>query len=108
MKIDEELLIKIDNYIQKIKKEKMIKDIDLISYEVRMSKTTKSIYITVWTFLEKEIYKKYYRISDHPNKKVKQATIVKKETNLDFIYKRIRKMIADVLTARSRDLWKLI
>lgn len=108
MEINEELLIKIDKYIQKIKKEKMIKDIDLISYKIKMSKTTKSFYIHVWTFLGKETYKKYYRISDHHNKKVKKGVIVNDETNLELIYKNIRKMIADVLTARSRDVWKLI
>lgn len=108
MKINEELLINIDKYIQKLKKDKTIKDIDLISYEIKMSKTTKSIYIKVWTFLGKETYKKYYRISDHHSKKVKKAVIVTNETNLELIYKQIRKMIAGVLTARSRDIWKLI
>lgn len=108
MEINEELLIKIDKYIQKMKKEKMIKDIELISYEIRMSKTTKSIYIKVWTSLGNETYKKNYRISDHYGKKTKNGVIVSNETNLELIYKRIRKMIADVLTARNRDIWKLI
>ena len=108
MKIDEELLIKLEKYIQKIKKEKKIKDIDLISYEIKMSKTTKSIYIKVWTFLGEEVYKKYIRISDHHSKNVKKTVFVTDQTNLELIYKQIRKMIADVLIARSRDIWKLV
>lgn len=107
MKIQENLIIRIEKYIRKIQQEQ---DLSQFRFKITESKTTNSIYIQVSTVINHIVYKEQFRVSDHGNSKVK-TKIVCKSTDFGLIIRSIEKMIkklkdkrlGKLLNAVSRD-----
>lgn len=101
MKLQEELVEKIEKYIRKIQQER---DLSKFRFSVKESKTTNSIYIQVSTLINHRVYKEKFRISDHRYSNVK-TKLVCKSTTFDLIIRSIDKMIKKL---ENKRLGKLI
>ena len=89
MIIQDALISRIEQYIEKLKKER---ELDRIEFRVSKSQSTSSTYITLISFVEGERIKLQFRISDHYNSKVK-TKILKKNTKFTLIEKEIKMLI---------------
>lgn len=98
MKLQEYLKIRIEKYIEKIKKERNIED---IAFEVYKAKTTSSIYVTAKTMANETPIKIKFRFSDHYSEKVK-TKIVTKSTTFGHIQRKIDQMIKEVRALRIK------
>lgn len=101
MILQTKLVNKINNYIEKLYRNKEIENLHLCNWKAYQA-STGSIYIKVWSFLGEEKYTITYRLSDHYRKSVK-TKIIEKSTNFSFIEKRIKNLFVSILKARLRN-----
>lgn len=101
MILQTKLLNKINNYIEKLYKNKEIKNLHLCNWKAYQA-STGSIYIKVWSFLGEEKYTMTYRLSDHYKKSVK-TKIVEKTTKFSSIERKIKNLFVSILRARLKN-----
>jgi hypothetical protein len=102
--IQESLITKIEKYIEKLKREQDLAD---FTFKVSKSKSTNSIYIQIYSYVDKEQIRLSYRFSDHFNSGVK-TKIVTKSMSFDFIERKIQKMISEIKKIRLKKLMKKV
>ena len=104
MIIQDSLITRIEGHIEKLKKEQDLAD---FIFKISKSKSTNSIYIQVYSYVDKEQIRLSYRFSDHFNSGVK-TKIVTKSMSFDFIERKIQKMILDMKKIRLKKLMKKV
>lgn len=100
MKLSETLIKKIEQHIERLK---IKKDLSNFYFKIRKSKTSKSIYIHLYTQVNNKIIKRQFRISDHQSK-MKNTKVVTESTKFSYIKRRIEKLIKDAKNARYKAL----
>lgn len=104
MIIQESLCQRIENLFNRKRNDKSFDD---IKFDVKQSKTTKSIYITVSTKIDGERFRNTFRISDHGNSKAR-TKVVKSSTRFDYIERRVNTMVKIVREMRYKYLLESI
>ena len=89
MIIQDELITRINHFIEV---ERTKQDLSDLFFKVKKSKTTNSIYITVYCFVEEEKISSSFRISDHYKSRV-DTKVIRKATNFHYIERKILSLI---------------
>lgn len=104
MIIQKSLCQRIENLFNRKRNDKSFDD---IKFEVKHSKTTNSIYITIATKVEGERFRSTFRFSDHKNSTAR-TKIVSKTMNFNYIERKVDIMIKNVRKMRYEHLLESI
>lgn len=92
MVLQDALVNRINKYIEKLKKQR---DLSHIYFKVSASKTSTSIYIQMYSFVDDEKIRVSFRLADHYKSRIK-TKILKKHTKFHLIEREIDSMIARI------------
>lgn len=98
MVIQPELVRRVEDYVDSLRKQKKYEH---ILFTVKQSKTTRSLYVQLFSRMNGQMIRLTYRFSDHLNSKVK-TTVIKKTTSFKLIERKINAMLKSMKKIRFK------